>query len=50
LQTGTNKARLKQAGKNFILIVDDVKDMNEMRHFLQGMQQAVLTEHHLVAQ
>ncbi len=37
LQTGTGKARLKQAGKNFLLVVDDVKDMKAMLRFLQRM-------------
>ncbi len=42
LQTGTNKARLKQAGKNFLLIGDDVKDMNDMHRFLKRMHAEVM--------
>jgi transcription-repair coupling factor (superfamily II helicase) len=42
LQTGTNKARLKQAGKNFLLIGDDVKSMNELHHFLKRMHSEVV--------
>lgn len=42
LQTGTNKARLKQAGKNFLLVVDDVKDMSAMLRFLDGMHKGVV--------
>ncbi len=42
LQTGTNKARLKQTGKNFILIVDDVKNMNAMHRFLQQMHDNII--------
>jgi transcription-repair coupling factor (superfamily II helicase) len=42
LQTGTNKARLKQVAKNFLLVVDDVKGMTEMHRFLQQMHAAVL--------
>ncbi len=42
LQTSTNKARLKQAGKNFLLVVDQVKDMDAMYRFLQQMHSAVL--------
>ncbi len=38
LQTGTNKARLKQAGKNFLLVVEDVSSMQAMLRFLQKMQ------------
>ncbi len=44
LQTGTNKARLKQTGKNFLLVVDDVRDMNEMLRFLTLMKNAVIKE------
>ncbi|HCL06862.1 MAG TPA: transcription-repair coupling factor [Chitinophagaceae bacterium] len=42
LQTGTNKARLKQAGKNFLLVVDDIKDMDAMLRFLDGMHKGVV--------
>ncbi len=42
LQTGTNKARLKQAGKNFLLISDDMKNMNELHTFLKRMHTAVV--------
>ncbi len=41
LQTGTNKARLKQAGKNFLLVVDDINNMNDMLRFLDRMRNAV---------
>ena len=40
LQTGTNKARLKQVAKNFLLVVDDIKEMNAMHRFLQQMHAA----------
>jgi transcription-repair coupling factor (superfamily II helicase) len=42
LQTGTNKARLKQAGKMFLLVVDDVKTMEAMRVFLERMHHKVV--------
>ncbi|TDO26868.1 transcription-repair coupling factor [Sediminibacterium goheungense] len=42
LQTGTNKARLKQVGKNFLLVVDDIKDMDAMLRFLDGMHKHVV--------
>lgn len=42
LQTGTNKARLKQVGKNFLLVVDDIKDMEAMLRFLDGMHKNVV--------
>jgi transcription-repair coupling factor (superfamily II helicase) len=35
LQVGTNKAKLKQVGKNGILVVDDVKTMTGIFSFLQ---------------
>lgn len=41
LQTGTNKARLKQVAKNFLLVVDDIRDMNAMLRFLQQMHRNV---------
>ncbi len=42
LQTGTNKARLKQVAVNFLLIADDIKNMDAMHRFLQLMHQAVV--------
>jgi transcription-repair coupling factor (superfamily II helicase) len=41
LQTGTNKAHLKQVAKNFLLVADNVKGMEEMLRFLEGMRKAV---------
>ena len=41
LQTGTNKAKLKQVGKNGILVVEDIKDMSSLHRFLTKMQTAV---------
>ncbi|MEP7166099.1 MAG: transcription-repair coupling factor [Ferruginibacter sp.] len=40
LQTGTNKGKLKQVGKNGILIVEDVKTMSELFLFLQKMHKS----------
>ncbi len=37
LQTGTNKGRLKQVAKNFLLVVDDIKGMEAMERFLNQM-------------
>jgi transcription-repair coupling factor (superfamily II helicase) len=37
LQTGTNKAKLKQTGKLFLLIADNMKSMDEMHRFLRSM-------------
>ena len=42
LQTGTNKAKLKQAGKNFLLVVEPMKDMKAMLRFLTQMHQSVV--------
>jgi transcription-repair coupling factor (superfamily II helicase) len=41
LQTQTNKAKLKQVGKLFLLVVADIKDMEKMHAFLQRMHKAV---------
>lgn len=35
IQTQTNKAKLKQTGKNFLLVVDDIKSMQDLHSFLQ---------------
>jgi transcription-repair coupling factor (superfamily II helicase) len=37
IQTEVNNARLKQVGKNFMLIVDRIKSMNDVEWFLKGM-------------
>jgi transcription-repair coupling factor (superfamily II helicase) len=42
LQTGTNKARLKQTGKVFMLIAEPVESMQEMYQFLQRMHNEVV--------
>lgn len=42
LQKGTNKARLKQTGKMFLLIVDDVKNMESMHRFLTHMHENII--------
>ena len=42
LQTGTNKARLKQVGKLFMIIVEPIKTMQEMFSFLTRMHNEVL--------
>lgn len=45
LQTGTNKARLKQVAKNFLLVVEPIKSMNAMLEFLQKMHRAAVETH-----
>ena len=42
LQTGTNKAKLKQTGRLFLLVVNDIKSMDEMLFFLKNMGEAVV--------
>jgi transcription-repair coupling factor (superfamily II helicase) len=37
IQTGTNKAKLKQSGRLFILVIEDVKSMEAVYHFLASM-------------
>ncbi len=44
IQTGTNKAKLKQVGKLFLLIVAEVKSMDEMHRFLSRMHKEVARE------
>jgi transcription-repair coupling factor (superfamily II helicase) len=42
LQTGTNKAKLKQVGKLFMLIAQPVKNMQELHSFLGQMHKEVI--------
>ena len=42
IQTQTNKARLKQVGRNGILIVKDIHKMAEMHEFLKKMHKAAI--------
>jgi transcription-repair coupling factor (superfamily II helicase) len=44
LQTGTNKARLKQVGKLFMIVVEPVKDMQDVYTFLKRMHDDVVGE------
>jgi transcription-repair coupling factor (superfamily II helicase) len=41
IQTGTNKARLKQTGKLFMLIAEPVSSMEELFHFVKRMHSEV---------
>jgi transcription-repair coupling factor (superfamily II helicase) len=41
IQTQTNKARLKQVGKLFLLIVDDISRMKDIHSFLRGVNEYV---------
>ncbi len=42
IQTATNKAKLKQVGKNGILIVDDIRSMSDLFTFLERMWKEVM--------
>jgi transcription-repair coupling factor (superfamily II helicase) len=48
IQTKTNKARLKQAGRNGILIVKDIYSMTELYEFLKKMHRASVLEESIV--
>lgn len=41
IQTRTNKAKLRQVGKLFLLVVDDIKGMKQVVQFLARMKEAV---------
>ena len=43
LQTGTNKARLKQVGKNGILIVESIRSMSDIYDFMLRMHTQVMS-------
>ncbi len=44
IQTKTNKAKLKQVGKIGILVVQDIRSMKALYHFLKQMKQNVFAE------
>jgi transcription-repair coupling factor (superfamily II helicase) len=44
LQKQTNKAKLKQAGKHFLLVVDDIRSMADLLGFLRRMGNFVLAD------
>jgi transcription-repair coupling factor (superfamily II helicase) len=44
LQTHTAKAKLKQVGRNGILIVDGIKTMEELLNFLKRMHEYVIVK------
>lgn len=41
IQTQTNKAKLKQVGKLFMLVIDDIKNMYSLLEILQRMNKAI---------
>ncbi|MGZ8537651.1 MAG: TRCF domain-containing protein, partial [Flavisolibacter sp.] len=44
LQTGTNKAKLRQVGKNFMLVMEPARDMQDVFSFLSRMHGEVVKE------
>jgi len=44
IQTHTNKARLKQNGKLFMLVIEDMTTMQKMVRFLSQMKEFVSAE------
>jgi transcription-repair coupling factor (superfamily II helicase) len=44
LQKHTNKAKLKQAGKHFLLVVEDIRSMADLLAFLQRMSKFTLAD------
>jgi transcription-repair coupling factor (superfamily II helicase) len=49
LQTGTNKAKLKQTGKMFMLIAEPVNSMEELHRFLSGLHSYCFAETEITA-
>lgn len=49
LQTGTNKAKLKQTGKLFMLVAESMKSMEEMHTFLHRMHANVFADRNAAA-
>ena len=41
LQTGTNKGKLKQVGKNGILVVENISNMSELLKFITKMRSSI---------
>lgn len=41
IQKQTNNARLKQVGKNFMLLVDRIKNMSDAHRFLEGISRSL---------
>ncbi len=48
LQKGTNKGRLKQVAKNFLLVVDNLNEMIDVLRFLEQMHQYVFANENAV--
>lgn len=44
IQSQTNQAKLRQVGKLFMLVVENIKDMKQMLRFVERMKKYVVTE------
>lgn len=49
LQTGTNKAKLRQVGKNFMLVMEPARDMQDVFIFLSRMHAEVVKQRVAIA-
>jgi len=49
IQTGTNQAKLKQTGRLFLLVVENIKSMDDMHRFLRKMNEAVEEKREITA-
>jgi transcription-repair coupling factor (superfamily II helicase) len=49
LQTGTNKGRLKQTGRLFLLVAEPVNSMEELHRFLSGLHSYCFNEEKMPA-
>ena len=44
LQTRTNKGKLKQVGKNFMLVIEDIENMQQLHSMLEAMHTDIVVE------
>jgi transcription-repair coupling factor (superfamily II helicase) len=49
IQTRTNKGKLKQVGKNFMLVVEDIENMKQLHELLESMHTDIFKEKELVS-
>jgi transcription-repair coupling factor (superfamily II helicase) len=49
IQTRTNKGKLKQVGKNFMLVVEDIENMKQLHELLESMHTDILKKKELVS-
>ena len=49
IQTGTNQAKLKQTGRLFLLVVENIRSMDDMYRFLKKMNESVKEKREITA-